>query len=134
MDANFWKVVLFAAIGSLWAGYSLAVIVSTLGQPTWYLSLNLEADPTAPGYTHTTTIIGAVNGAFFGAGVVGTLISGWFGDRLGRVNNLRLSATVGIIGAVLQTAAVNQGMVSGSLSEYLFRLIIDLGPKYTDDR
>ncbi len=104
--------VLFAAFGSLFAGYSLAVIVATLGQPTWYTSLNLEADPTAPGYSHTTTIIGAVNGVFFAAGFFGTLLSGWLDDRLGRVNSLRLAAAVGIVGAVLQTAAVNQGMVS----------------------
>jgi MFS family permease len=105
------KVVLFAAIGSLFSGYSLAVIVATVGQPTWYSSLHLVADPTAPGYSHTTTIIGAVNGVFFAAGFLGTLLSGWLNDRLGRVNSIRIAATVGIIGGILQTAAVNQAMV-----------------------
>jgi MFS family permease len=70
------------------------------------------AEPTAPGYNHTTTIIGAVNGVFFGAGFLGTLLSGWLNDRLGRVRSIRIAAAIGIIGGIIQTASVNQAMVS----------------------
>ncbi|PMD29230.1 general substrate transporter [Hyaloscypha variabilis F] len=104
------SVVLFAAFGSLFTGYSSAIIVQTVGQPSWYKSLNLESDTTAPRYSHTTTIIGASNGVFFAGGTLGCLIGGWFGDKLGRVNGFRVAATVGIIGAAIQTGATNQAM------------------------
>ncbi|TVY85916.1 Sugar transporter [Lachnellula willkommii] len=104
------SVVLFAAFGSLFTGYSLAIIVATVGQPTWYVSLHLAPDATAPGYAHTTTIIGAANGVFFAGGTLGCLLGGWLGDRLGRMMGFRVAATVGIIGAAIQTGAVDQGM------------------------
>lgn len=102
---------LFAAFGSLFTGYSAAIIVATVGQPSWYRSLNLESDSTAPGYSHTTTIIGASNGVLFAGGTLGCILGGWLGDKLGRVNAFRVAATVGIIGAAIQTGAVNQAMV-----------------------
>lgn len=104
------SVVLFAAFGSLFTGYSAAIIVATVGQPTWYKSLHLESDITASGYSHTTTIIGASNGVFFAGGTIGCIIGGWLGDKLGRVNGFRVAATVGIIGAAIQTGAANQAM------------------------
>jgi MFS family permease len=104
--------VLFAAFGSLFMGYSAAIIVATVGQPSWYKSLHLESDTTAPGYSHTTTIIGAANGVFFAGGTLGCLLGGWLGDKLGRVNAFKVAATVGIIGAAIQTGAANQAMVS----------------------
>ncbi|TAQ87226.1 hypothetical protein B7494_g4450 [Chlorociboria aeruginascens] len=88
----------------------LSVIVATVGQPTFYSSLNLEVIPTAPSYSHTTTIIGAVNGVFFAGGFCGTFVGGWMGDRFGRVRSLRCAAGVGFVGAVIQTAAIDQGM------------------------
>lgn len=102
---------LFASFGSLFTGYSLSLIVQTVGQPTWYSSLHLEPDTTAPGYSHTTTIIGASNGVFFAGGTLGCLLGGWLGDKVGRVNGFRIAATVGIIGAAIQTGAANQAMV-----------------------
>lgn len=105
------QVVLFAAFGSLFTGYSAAIIVATVGQPSWYKSLNLESDVTAPGYSHTTTIIGAANGVFFAGGTLGCILGGWLGDRLGRVNGFRMAAIVGIIGGAIQTGAANQAMV-----------------------
>ncbi|KAF8859323.1 MFS general substrate transporter [Acephala macrosclerotiorum] len=80
------SVVLFATFGSLFTGYSLAVI---------YSSLNLSSDTTSPSYNHTTTIIGAANG---------------LGDKLGRVNGFRVASTIGFIGAAIQTGGVNQAI------------------------
>ncbi|KAK5204398.1 hypothetical protein LTR99_002184 [Exophiala xenobiotica] len=100
-------VILFAAFGSLFAGYGLSVIVSTVGQPTWYSSLDLE-----PTSSHTTAIIGAANGVFFAGGFFGCLVAAYTVEKLGRLNGLRLAAVIGIIGAAIQTAAINQGMVS----------------------
>lgn len=105
------QIILIVAFGSLFAGYGLAVIGTTLGQPTWYASLDLEADPAMPGYAHTTVIIGATNGLFFAGGFFGTFISGYAAHKWGRLTNLRVAAVIGITGAAIQTGSVNQGMV-----------------------
>lgn len=99
-------------MGPLFGGYTLAVVGPTLGQPTFYESLNLVADPTAPGYGHTGDFIGIANGIFFAAGFLGTFVAGACGDYFGRVGSLRIAAAIGIIGGTIQTAAVNQAMVN----------------------
>ena len=58
---NFW-VVVYVAVGATSCSYGLAIIGSTLGQPSFYKSLGLEADPTQPGYARTSSLIGAFNG------------------------------------------------------------------------
>ena len=55
-------VVVYVAVGATACSYGLAIIGSTLGQPSFYVSLGLDADPTAPGYTRTAGLIGAFNG------------------------------------------------------------------------
>lgn len=103
--------VCFAAFGSLFTGYSLAVFAFTIGQPTFYTSLNLEQDPTAPGYGYTNDIIGAANGIFFGLGFLGCFLAGWAGNRFGRVYGFRIAAVIGIIGGILQCASQSPAMV-----------------------
>ncbi|KAH8887958.1 general substrate transporter [Thozetella sp. PMI_491] len=98
-------VVCFAAFGSLFTGYSLAVFAFTIGQPTFYSSLGLEQNSTAPGYSYTSEIIGASNGIFFGTGFFGCFLAGWAGNRFGRVNGFRIAAVTGIIGGILQCAS-----------------------------
>lgn len=116
--------VCFAAFGSLFTGYSLAVFAFTIGQPTWYASLNLEQDSTAPGYSHTNDIIGAANGVFFGAGFLGCYIAGWAGNRFGRVNGFRIAAITGIIGGVLQCGSQSVAMVCRSMYPIKALLIV----------
>lgn len=58
---NFW-VVIYVAIGATSCSYGLAIIGSTVGQPSFFASLGLEDDPTAPGYHRTANLIGAFNG------------------------------------------------------------------------
>lgn len=55
-------VVAYVAIGATSCSYGLAVIGSTLGQPSFYKSMGLEADPTVSGYSRTAALIGAFNG------------------------------------------------------------------------
>ena len=104
--------VLFASFGSLFCGYTLSVIVSTLGQPTFYSSLHLVADPTAPGYSWTNTVISTANGVFFGAAFFGALGGGLISANFGRIRVFQISATVGIIGGAIQTGAISAAMVS----------------------
>jgi hypothetical protein len=72
--------VLFAAFGSWMTGYGLAVIIATLGQPTFYTSMHLVSDPTSLGYGHTSTIIATVNGVFFAGGFLGCLFAALAGS------------------------------------------------------
>lgn len=55
-------VVAYVAIGATACSYGLAIIGSTIGQPSFYTSMGLEADATAPGYSRTAALIGAFNG------------------------------------------------------------------------
>lgn len=103
--------VCFAAFGSLFTGYSLAVFAFTIGQPTFYKSLNLERDPASPGYSYTNDIIGASNGVFFGAGFLGCFLAGWAGDRFGRVSGFRIAAVTGIVGGILQCRSQSSALV-----------------------
>jgi len=61
---NFW-VVLYVATGATACSYGLAIIGSTVGQPSFYVSLKLQGDPTAPGYDRTANLIGAFNGTYW---------------------------------------------------------------------
>lgn len=74
--------------------------------------MSLVADTDAPGYSHTSIILGAANGIFFAGGFLGTLISGWAGDKLGRINGFRVASVAGIIGGALQGGAVDVPMVT----------------------
>jgi MFS family permease len=103
--------VCFAAFGSLFTEYSLAVFAFTIGQPTFYTSLGLEQDPAAPTYRYTNDITGAANGAFFGTGFLGCFLSGWAGNKFGRVGGFRIAATTGVIAGALQCAAQSPPMV-----------------------
>lgn len=89
----------------------LLSLLLLLGQPTFYASLNLEQDSTAPGYGHTNDILGAANGVFFGAGFFGCFLAGWAGDRFGRVNGFRIAAVTGMIGGILQCGSQSPAMV-----------------------
>jgi MFS family permease len=103
--------VCFAAFGSLFTGYSLAVFAFTIGQPTFYISLGLTQNPSSPGYSHTSDIIGAANGVFFGTGFLGCFLAGWAGNRFGRVNGFRIASVIGIVGGALQCGSQSPAMV-----------------------
>lgn len=87
------------------------MIIATLGQPTWYSSLDLEPDPTSPDYGWTNTVISCANGLFFAAGFFGALFTGSVSTKLGRIKVFQLGAIIGIVGGIIQTAAMSAGMV-----------------------
>lgn len=82
-----------------------------MGQPSWYSSLNLDPDPTSPGYGHTNDIIATVQGIFFAGGFFGCLFAGLVGNRLGRIRSFQVCSVICIVGGAIQTGATNQAMV-----------------------
>ena len=108
---DFGQVIIFAAFGSWLSGYGLAVIIATVGQPSFYASLGLDPDPISPGYGYTRDIIATVQGIFFAGGAFGCLFAGAVGNRLGRIRSLQLSVVICVVGAAIQTGAVAPAMV-----------------------
>lgn len=102
---------LFASFGSLFCGYTLSVIIATLGQPTFYSSLHLNPDPTSPDYGWTNTVISCANGLFFAGGFFGALMTGAISAKIGRIRVFQIGAVVGIVGGAIQTGAVSAAMV-----------------------
>ncbi|KAF2397312.1 MFS transporter [Trichodelitschia bisporula] len=105
---NFW-VVFFVSIGIISTAYGLAIIGSTVGQPNFYTYFNL-ATAGQPGYTHTTNMIGALNGVNSAGAIAGCLYSAWSSDKLGRKRTMQLGAIVLVIGGGLCAGAVNIAM------------------------
>lgn len=94
-------------VGSFTTGYAMALFANQLGQERFFTTMNL--DPTSP---HGTSIVSVFGGIFFAGGFFGTLFTAWASELWGRVRGFQMAAVCHIIGAVLQTASMNQAMVS----------------------
>jgi MFS family permease len=103
------NVVLFVALGVLSTAYGLAVIGSTVGQPNFYTYFNLATAGT-PGYTHTTNIIGALNGVNSAGAIIGCLTSAWTADKYSRKRTLQGGCVILIIGGALCAGSINIAM------------------------
>lgn len=106
---NFW-VVVYVAVGATACSYGLAIIGSTLGQPSFYASLGLEADPTAADYSRTAGLIGAFNGVNCAGALIGSLANGWLANKFSRKYTIQIGASILIIGATLCAASVDVAM------------------------
>ncbi|KAI7586340.1 hypothetical protein KC316_g5657, partial [Hortaea werneckii] len=102
-------VVVFVALGTLSTAYGLAIIGSTVGQPSFYTYFNL-APQGQPGYDHTTNIIGALNGVNSGGAIVGCLTSAWSADAFGRKRTLLLGCLILIVGGAICSGSISIGM------------------------
>lgn len=105
---NFW-VVVYVAIGSTACSYGLAIIGSTLGQPSFYKSLGL-AQQGEPGYDRTASLIGAFNGVNAAGAAIGAICNSWLANRYSRKHTIQIGAVVMIIGAALCAGSVNVAM------------------------
>lgn len=103
------NVVLFVALGVLSTAYGLAVIGSTVGQPNFYTYFNLPTAGT-PGYTHTTNIIGALNGVNSAGAIIGCLTSAWTADKYGRKRTLGGECVILVVGGALCAGSIDIGM------------------------
>ncbi|KJY02114.1 hypothetical protein TI39_contig257g00006 [Zymoseptoria brevis] len=102
-------VVIFVALGTLAIAYGLAIIGSTVGQPSFYTYFDLATQGT-PGYKHTTNIIGGLNGLNSAGATVGCLFSAWSGDVVGRKRTMEIGCAVLIVGGALCAGSVSIGM------------------------
>lgn len=59
----------------------------------------------------TSPIIGAINSTFSGGAVFGALMGGLTMDRFGRKMTIQIGALICLLGAILQSAARNLGMI-----------------------
>jgi sugar porter (SP) family MFS transporter len=105
---NLW-VVVFVAIGTIASAYGLAIIGSTVGQPSFYTYFNLPAEG-QPGYSHTTNMIGALNGINSAGAIAGCLLQAWTADYYGRKHTMQIGCVVLIVGGALCAGAVNMAM------------------------
>jgi MFS family permease len=58
-----------------------------------------------------TSVIGAINSTFNGGAVFGALMGGETMDRVGRRMTIMIGALICVVGATIQTAAVNLSMI-----------------------
>jgi MFS family permease len=94
-------------LGSFLTGYASSLISNTLGQPSWFATMGLNGTD-----QKSTDIISTANGLFYAGGFFGTLFTSYFTEKWGRLLGFKVAAGWHVLGGVLQTAAVNQAMVS----------------------
>ncbi|KIX06105.1 uncharacterized protein Z518_04079 [Rhinocladiella mackenziei CBS 650.93] len=102
-------VVIYVALGSTACSYGMAIIGSTIGQPSFYKSLDL-APQGEPGYSRTAQYIGAFNGVNSAGSAIGAAGCSYFADRLGRKRTIQLAAIVLVIGAAICAGSVDNAM------------------------
>jgi MFS family permease len=102
-------VVIFVALGSTACSYGMAIIGSTIGQPSFYASLGL-APQGEPGYDRTARYIGAFNGVNSAGSAIGAAICAWSADKYSRKRTIQGAAAVLILGAALCAGANSNGM------------------------
>lgn len=101
--------VVFVAISTIASAYGLAIIGSTVGQPSFYKYFNLPTQG-EPGYRHTTNMIGALNGVNSGGAVVGAAFQAWSSDYYGRKYTLLFGCVVLAVGGAICSGSVDMAM------------------------
>ncbi len=103
-------VVIYVALGSTACSYGLAILGSTIGQPSFYTSLGL-APQGEPGYSRTANYIAAFNGVSAAGSCLGAIYNSWSADALSRKHTIQIGAIILSIGAALCGGSVNAGML-----------------------
>ncbi|CAK4030533.1 MFS sugar transporter [Lecanosticta acicola] len=104
LQTSFHNVLLamFAATGSFLFGYDSGVMTDVIASPNFLAYFNT---------TKTSSIVGAINSTFSGGAVFGALMGGFTMDRFGRKRTVQTGAVIAVVGATLQSAAVNLAMI-----------------------
>ncbi|KAL0572867.1 high affinity glucose transporter [Marasmius crinis-equi] len=91
----------FACIGGGLFGLDISSMSGVLTNPSYLSTFNHPGDSAQ----------GAIVAAMPAGSLVGALIVGYLGDRLGRKKSIMLAALVWVVGSILQCASVNRGML-----------------------
>jgi MFS family permease len=83
-------------------GYDSGVMTDVIQSPNFLAFFHTEK---------TSPIIGAINSVFSGGAVFGSLMGCLIMDRVGRRWTVQIGACICLVGAILQAAARNLGMI-----------------------
>lgn len=106
---NLWLVV-FVALGTISTAYGLAIIGSTVGQPSFYRYFDLPQQG-QPGYDYTTNMIAALNGVNSAGAFIGCLVHAWTSEKYGRKRTMQIGCIILIIGGAICGGAAHIGML-----------------------
>ncbi|KAI8312625.1 hypothetical protein K4K59_005735 [Colletotrichum sp. SAR11_240] len=92
------------SMGGLLYGLDTGIIATTIGQSTFktYMYGGSQGPP---------ALVGGIVASYYAGGCIGGLQSGWLMDKWSRRYTVLIGAVVSILGAALQAAAVNPGMM-----------------------
>ncbi|EXJ84063.1 hypothetical protein A1O3_04730 [Capronia epimyces CBS 606.96] len=89
-----WGCAMVAGSGSILYGYDAAIIASTFAQSGFIDYFKPSA-----------TVMGAIGSSYFGGVVLGLVLVSFVAQRLGRKRSIQLGGLIGLVGAIMQTAA-----------------------------
>lgn len=92
------------SMGGLLYGLDSGIIATTIGQSSFkqYMYGGPKGDP---------SLTGGIVSSYYAGSCIGGLQSGWLMDRWSRRYTVLIGALVSIVGAALQAAAINPGMI-----------------------
>ncbi|RFU25166.1 hypothetical protein B7463_g11170, partial [Scytalidium lignicola] len=101
-----YAVTFFAALGSFTYGYNSAIMGSVIGLPAFFPYFNI-IESSSKG----SSIIGAINGVYYGGGALGCWTIAYLADYFGRRRCIQIICVVCIISAALQAGSVHIAML-----------------------
>ncbi|KAG1436509.1 hypothetical protein G6F56_013530 [Rhizopus delemar] len=89
---------LAAGLSIFFFGYDQGVMGGVNVSPDYIELMGLESNE---------ALLGGVVAVYYAGTLIGALMGGWIGDRIGRIKTVVFGSLIGIIGACLQTSAQN---------------------------
>lgn len=123
-------VTFFAALGSFTYGYNSAIMGSVIGLPAFFPYFDIVASS-----SKGSSIIGAINGVYYGGGALGCWTISYLADYFGRRRCIQIICVGCIISAALQAGSVHIAMllVARLLNGFCIGLINSVVPTYQSE-
>lgn len=103
-------VIAYVALGSMSCSYGMAVLSSIIGQPSFYTFFHL-ANRGHHHYSHTSNLLGALNGISCAGSAIGAAMCAWTADKFGRKWTIQVGAAILVVGGALCAGSVDMGML-----------------------
>ncbi|OQU98784.1 hypothetical protein CLAIMM_04514 [Cladophialophora immunda] len=100
-DWQTFGIALFASLGTFLYGYDTGIVTTTIAHESWLEYMN-HPDP---------GLLGSVGSIYIAGEAVGAVVQIFIGDKLGRIGFMQLLCAICTVGCIIQTAAVNIGML-----------------------